>query len=58
MTAYGDMNMKEKDGSKAPYSYCDIYRFRGDKIAELSSFVIKTQATSGSGSASPDYAKV
>lgn len=58
VTAYGDMNMKEKDGSKAPYSYCDIYRFRGDKIAELSSFVIKTQATSGSASGSPDFAKV
>jgi ketosteroid isomerase-like protein len=44
VTAYGEMTMKEKDGKVAPYSYCDIYRFRGDKIVELSSFVIKTEA--------------
>ena len=44
VTAYGDMTMKEKDGKVAPYSYCDIYRFRDGKIAELNSFVIKTEA--------------
>jgi ketosteroid isomerase-like protein len=43
--AYGDMIMKDKDGKTVPYSYCDIYRFRGDKIAELRSYVIKTEAT-------------
>jgi ketosteroid isomerase-like protein len=57
-TAYGDMTMKDKDGSSTPYSYCDIYRFRGDKIAELSSFVIKTQAQSAAGSGAPDVAAV
>ena len=30
-----------KDGS---YEYCDIYRFRDGKIAELRSFVVKTEA--------------
>lgn len=44
VTAYGDMTMKEKDGQVAPYAYCDIYRFRNGKIAELTSFVIKTEA--------------
>jgi ketosteroid isomerase-like protein len=44
VTAYGDMTMKDKDGKDASYSYCDIYRFRGDKIVALSSFVIKTEA--------------
>jgi uncharacterized protein (TIGR02246 family) len=47
VAAHGDMIMKEKDGTTVPYSYCDIYRFRGDKIVELRSFVIKT---SGNGS--------
>jgi uncharacterized protein len=42
VTGYGDMTMKDKDGSVSPYSYCDVYRFREDKIAELRSFVIKT----------------
>ncbi len=37
---YGDMTMKEK-GSENTYSYCDIYRFSADKIAELNSFVVK-----------------
>ena len=43
-TAYGDMTMKDKNGKWEPYAYCDIYRFRDGKIAELSSFVIKTAA--------------
>jgi ketosteroid isomerase-like protein len=43
--AHGDMTMKEKDGSTGSYSYCDLYRFRGDKIAELRAFVIKTKTT-------------
>ena len=42
-TAYGDMTMKDKDGKWVPYAYCDIYRFRDGKIAELNSFVIKTE---------------
>jgi ketosteroid isomerase-like protein len=46
--AYGDMKMKEKDGKTAPYAYCDIYRFRGDKIIEMRSFVVKTEAKSES----------
>ena len=42
--AQGDMTMNEKERAAVPYSYCDIYRFRGDKIVELKSFVIKTDA--------------
>jgi uncharacterized protein len=43
VAANGDMTMKDKDGKAVPYSYCDIYRFRGDKIIELKSFVTKTE---------------
>ena len=42
--AQGDMTMTDEDREVVPYSYCDIYRFRGDKIAELKSYVIKTDA--------------
>jgi ketosteroid isomerase-like protein len=39
----GDMVMPErKDGPAIPYSFCDIYRFEGDKVAELTAFVIRT----------------
>ena len=48
--AHGDMIMKEKDGTTAPYAYCDIYRFRAGKIVELNSFVVKTEAKAESAS--------
>ena len=39
----GDMIMKTKKESKAhAYSFCDIYRFAGDRVVELIAFVIKT----------------
>jgi predicted SnoaL-like aldol condensation-catalyzing enzyme len=39
----GDMTMQEnEDGPKIPYTFCDIYRFEGDKVAELTAFVIRT----------------
>jgi ketosteroid isomerase-like protein len=43
VSAYGDMTLKDKSGEAVQYSYSDIYRFRGDKIVELRSFVIKTE---------------
>lgn len=42
--AHGDMTMKGTDGKAESYSYCDLYRFSGDKIAELRAFVIRTGA--------------
>jgi uncharacterized protein len=42
VTALGDITMKDEDGKAAHYSYCDIWRFRDDKIVELRAFVIKT----------------
>jgi uncharacterized protein len=39
----GDMVMPEKkNGAPIPYSFCDVYRFTGDKVAELNAFVIRT----------------
>jgi uncharacterized protein len=40
VTALGDITLKDKDG-KADH-YCDVWRFRGDKMVELRAFVIKT----------------
>ena len=42
VVARGDMTMKDKDGTPGSYAFCDVYRFRGDKIAELNAFVVKT----------------
>lgn len=39
----GNMRMPEKkNGPAIPYAFCDIYRFEGDKVAELTAFVIRT----------------
>jgi uncharacterized protein len=43
VTNYGDMTTRDKDGKIEPWSFCDIYRFKGGKIAELRAFVIKTE---------------
>jgi uncharacterized protein len=40
VAASGKMAMKE-DGGNVPYSYCDVWRFGGDKLVELNAFVIK-----------------
>lgn len=38
----GNMTMKDKDGNPGSYSYCDVYRFNGNKIAQLDSYVLST----------------
>jgi predicted SnoaL-like aldol condensation-catalyzing enzyme len=40
VVCYGDMTMK-MEGEEGSYSYCDIYRFSGDKVSELRSYVVK-----------------
>ena len=49
VVARGDMVMQErKNGPSIPYTFCDVYRFAGDKVAELTAFVIRTdQAPAG-----------
>lgn len=48
---YGDMKLKEK-GEQTDYSFCDIYRFSGDKIVELRSFAVKEKPAGAKSSAS------
>jgi ketosteroid isomerase-like protein len=44
VAAHGPMKMKDKEGKLGSYRYCDIYRFRNGKIAEQTSYVVKTEA--------------
>ncbi|CCH01414.1 hypothetical protein FAES_3406 [Fibrella aestuarina BUZ 2] len=44
LTALGDIIMKDKDGQPVRYAYCDVWRLRDGKLAELKAFVIKTNA--------------
>jgi uncharacterized protein len=42
----GDMIMKDKkDGIAHTYSFCDLYRFEGDRVVDLTAFVIRTDRT-------------
>ena len=42
VTALGEITVKDEQGREAPHAYCDVWRFRGDKIAALQAFVIVT----------------
>ena len=42
VTCTGEMTMND-NGQVVPYSYCDVWRFDGDRIGELKAFVIKTE---------------
>lgn len=41
VTAIGKISMNEENGETASYFYCDVWRFRNGKMAELKAFVIK-----------------
>lgn len=41
VTALGKISLKDETGEITNYSYCDVWRFRGDKLTELKAFVIK-----------------
>jgi len=43
VTAIGKISLKNEEGRYIDYSYCDVWRFRDGKMAELKAFVIKTE---------------
>ncbi|CAA9285286.1 MAG: hypothetical protein AVDCRST_MAG95-3598 [uncultured Adhaeribacter sp.] len=43
LTVLGDITLKDEEGKAVHHLYCDVWRFRGDQIAELRAFVIKTE---------------
>lgn len=42
VTAIGTISMKNEHGKMVDYAYCDVWRFRDGKMAELKAFVIET----------------
>jgi len=43
----GEMTMKEKDGAAQGYTFCDIYTFKNEVIAEFLTLMTKSQAGTG-----------
>jgi uncharacterized protein len=43
VVALGDITSKDEHGHAVPFSYCDVWRFRGGKMVELRAFVIKAR---------------
>lgn len=41
--AFGEMEIKKKDGGLSRFSYCDIYRFKNKMIVELTSYVVPSE---------------
>jgi ketosteroid isomerase-like protein len=41
LTVVGEIILKDENGTPVRYAYCDVWRFREDKIVELNAFVIK-----------------
>ena len=41
VACHGQMTMKNPEGKEGKYSYCDVYKFTGDKVTELRSFVVE-----------------
>jgi ketosteroid isomerase-like protein len=44
LVALGQIITENKDGVLTPHAYCDVWRFRDGKMAELRAFVIETAA--------------
>src|SRR5687768_4418408 len=40
VTALGDITLKDKDGRDVDFAYCDVWRIRDGKLAELRAFVV------------------
>ena len=40
LTAAGQISLKDKDGKTSKFDYCDIWKLRDGKLAELRAFVI------------------
>jgi ketosteroid isomerase-like protein len=40
----GAIVVKNRDGEPIPHSYCDVWRFRDGRMAELKAFVIPDTA--------------
>lgn len=41
LTAIGKIDLKDAAGKTTHYAYCDVWRFEGDKLAELHAYVVE-----------------
>ena len=41
VTAVGDISLKDETGRVSHFAYCDVWRVRDGKLAELKAFVVK-----------------
>lgn len=46
VAAYGTLTVEDENGKPTSQAFCNVYRFRGDKIAELTAFVMKNETAS------------
>lgn len=44
VTAIGNISLKDENGKLVKYDYCDVWRFRDGKMAELTAFVIESDS--------------
>ncbi|TAJ85734.1 MAG: nuclear transport factor 2 family protein [Reyranella sp.] len=42
VAALGEITLKDNDGKTAQHAYCDVWRFRDGRMAELRAFVLET----------------
>ena len=47
VAALGEITLKDEEGKTAHHTYCDVWRFRGGRMAELRAFVIETRLGGG-----------
>ncbi|HEY0685509.1 MAG TPA: nuclear transport factor 2 family protein [Steroidobacter sp.] len=47
LAALGDITLKDEAGNAAQHSYCDVWRFREGKMAELHAFVVESGTGAG-----------
>lgn len=50
VAALGEITLKDETGKTARHSYCDVWRFREGRMAELHAFVIEVGSESGTSS--------
>ncbi len=43
VTAIGEISLRGKDGQSVNYAYCDVWRLRDGKLAELKAFVVEAK---------------
>lgn len=43
LSAVGEITMKDEAGKTARHAYCDVWRFRDGKLAELQAFVVEAR---------------